>query len=964
MTTGFPPPPPPPARGPERFQTPSPDGGRQRSSPLAAVGAFLALLLLVVGVPVGLVLWQGAPPYPTGLPSREDLTQPLSVDALLVVLLVVVWLAWLQFTICVVVEAVTLLKGGGLPRPVPLSGHSQALARALVGTILVGAAVVGSAGSATADDRVGPVDGVGDFRTVETSIVAGMDDLASGLNQMSTGAADPADRIDRSQYVSPDLAQASSAAVPLATPISSEPIDGLAGQKIVVVQPPQGRYHDNLWDIAERTLGDGRRWKEIFDLNKGRVQPDGQELVIGRLIQPGWVLALPEDATGVIRYEGVSHDQAQPPGSDVIDDGSQAGAPGHEATPDGPTGGSVPDRTQARGSADDDRLARLAADLAPDLLAGGLVAACLAGALLALRRRLRGGDPTAAQVETEVALLAGADLERADRLDLALRRLAAGCRAGRIPLPPIFAIRINDALIELNIAPPALDPPAPWVALDEGRRWCLDRAAGAADDGEPGAAPYPGLVCIGRDADGTDVLIDLEAVGGPAAITGSFGVAREVLAALAVQLLTAPWADGVHVHSHQLPRAVADIADGNLTRVQDPAAVVNAFEQDRPHHRSGEVLAGRLARSAGLAPQVLLLGAAIPPDVGARLHPMTSAGDRGLAVVSVEAMPGTRWQMIVDDAGHLSLPLLGVEVTAARLSERSADHLAGMLAKARERVAATWQRLGEQAQLAAPDATRPGDDAHWATSPVRIGVLGPLDVRVPAEMDPSRVELAREVVTFLALQPAPVHPSVLAGSVWPRGVTAEVRDATIDRVRAWLGTDLDGSYRLRENEEGRLFLADDVAVDWQAFCGLVQSGRSGSEETQREQLRRALQLVRGPLLAGHPDHRYSWLPRTRLETTVADAVESAAFRLADLSVGDPAAAAAAARAGLRLVPRSQVLWRTLLRSEYDAAGHPGLASVVDEMLAALAACGAETEPETEALVEELMPAGPPATAGT
>ena len=44
----------------------------------------------------------------------------------------------------------------------------------------------------------------------------------------------------------------------------------MVGKKVYVVQPPEGRYHDNLWDIAEQHLGDGRRWQEIFELNKGR----------------------------------------------------------------------------------------------------------------------------------------------------------------------------------------------------------------------------------------------------------------------------------------------------------------------------------------------------------------------------------------------------------------------------------------------------------------------------------------------------------------------------------------------------------------------------------------------------------------------------------------------------------------------------------------------------------------------
>ena len=65
-----------------------------------------------------------------------------------------------------------------------------------------------------------------------------------------------------------------------------------------VVQPPQGRHHDCLWDIAERTLGDPLRYREIFELNQDRVQPDGARLVDADLIRPGWTLLLPADARG------------------------------------------------------------------------------------------------------------------------------------------------------------------------------------------------------------------------------------------------------------------------------------------------------------------------------------------------------------------------------------------------------------------------------------------------------------------------------------------------------------------------------------------------------------------------------------------------------------------------------------------------------------------------------------------
>ncbi|HEX5145335.1 MAG TPA: hypothetical protein VFW21_15835, partial [Mycobacterium sp.] len=66
-----------------------------------------------------------------------------------------------------------------------------------------------------------------------------------------------------------------------------------------VLQPDDGggthvvRRGDTLWRIAAVELGDGRRWREIFDLNRGRRQPDGRRLTNPRLILPGWRLLIP-----------------------------------------------------------------------------------------------------------------------------------------------------------------------------------------------------------------------------------------------------------------------------------------------------------------------------------------------------------------------------------------------------------------------------------------------------------------------------------------------------------------------------------------------------------------------------------------------------------------------------------------------------------------------------------------------
>jgi hypothetical protein len=70
--------------------------------------------------------------------------------------------------------------------------------------------------------------------------------------------------------------------------------------------PPPVKYYivphaDNpdditLFRIAERALGDGNRFPEIFRLNQGRPRPDGTPFTDPTAIEPGQVLQLPDDA--------------------------------------------------------------------------------------------------------------------------------------------------------------------------------------------------------------------------------------------------------------------------------------------------------------------------------------------------------------------------------------------------------------------------------------------------------------------------------------------------------------------------------------------------------------------------------------------------------------------------------------------------------------------------------------------
>jgi len=136
--------------------------------------------------------------------------------------------------------------------------------------------------------------------------------------------------------------------------------------KIYVVHPPRGRFHESLWEIAQRFLGDGQRYREIFALNAGRIQPDGSRLTIASLIRPGWVLHMPRDAHGPgiatvspPARHWAGHDRPAPASatqaSATQDGATQDGATQDGAGPDGATQDGAGQDSVTQGRADQGR---------------------------------------------------------------------------------------------------------------------------------------------------------------------------------------------------------------------------------------------------------------------------------------------------------------------------------------------------------------------------------------------------------------------------------------------------------------------------------------------------------------------------------------------------------------------------------------------------------------------------------
>ena len=678
----------------------------------------------------------------------------------------------------------------------------------------------------------------------------------------------------------------------------------LVGRRVYIVQPPQGHYHDNLWDIAERSLGDGRAYQQIYDLNAGRVQPDGRSLELARLIQPNWYLIMPEEATDIPRVEAVS--PAPDPGPPA-----PAPAPARQAAADGADGLAAPAPTAA------ERMADVAPTEAPAL--GALTGAAVLSLLVRRRRYGSWLLPRPDAGELERLLRIGADPDRAERLDAALRSLSA------LSAPPApYAAGVDDEAVTLFLSRPMPQAPRPWRARREGRIWVLARDAVVTAPDEP-ARVGTGLVTLGRDERGTDVLIDLSLVDGDVAVNGAPTMAAEVIAALALELCINPWSARIRVTGVGLPRALHELCGRRLERADDLAAALGAPEP-------ADVLTGRRRRSG-------------PRRVVLAVGRQEAVSPHSRETVLVRTGGGARWRIEVDTAGMARVEPLDVGVRVTRATERD-------LACLRELFAS--ERGGGRPD--APDPRPPATTAALRSAPVRVQVLGPATVMAPGAVEPERLPLLTEAVACLALNREGLHPRVLASMIWPLGVTGDVVTASIERLRVWLGDDETGSARLREDEEGRLVLGPDVVVDWDVLRTLAAAARRAPRAEELRLLQEALRLVRGRVCEGAEPGRYAWLARLRTAHDSEALITDSALRVAALlGRDDPEGAAAAIAVGLGVVELDQRLWQADLRLA-AMRGHERLAERVGALLDAAGADDLRhVNPGTAALVEDLAP---------
>lgn len=229
-------------------------------SRLRGLIALVVTVGLLVGVPWALLRYGHWPIH--GLPSLDglrDVRDDVVSDTMVFgVLTVAAWLVWAGFAISVTVETIAVVRGIEAPRFGFLS-PLQRPARVLVAAIVLAVTVGQSQQSAAVASAP---------RAPPPSLARAPDAHVVDIGLVSPAATPNTDGVP-----------------PRSTGPQPAPAD--VGHVVTV------RRGDSAWALAEQHLGDGMRWRELWELNRDRPQPDGRSWTDPQLILPGWQLELP-----------------------------------------------------------------------------------------------------------------------------------------------------------------------------------------------------------------------------------------------------------------------------------------------------------------------------------------------------------------------------------------------------------------------------------------------------------------------------------------------------------------------------------------------------------------------------------------------------------------------------------------------------------------------------------------------
>ncbi len=898
---------------------------------MSSIGALLLLLGLVLGVP--LLLWAlGGSPIPTSMPSLADVADgltrgPIADSTILKSVALIGWLAWLQIATSVIVETTAWARGLSSPKLIA-TGPIQPAIRRLVAT----AALMMS----------------------NPTIAVGAVPIPAAAVVHEFG---PSPRAVTPTLV-PLLSDASVNTTPTATRAPTS--------KVQTVQ-----RRDTLWALAGTHLGDPVRWPELYELNKGCLQPDGRSLQDPNLIVVGWQLRFPDDAVGIERSApAIAGPAPQPEPATIPAPAAEpevlappATAPTTSTTTT--TAGSAATTTTAAGrsvemspvvSDDRESLPAGSSDSLPfvSLVGGGLLAASIVMLINRLRRiqtrNRRTPGPLSDQLHrAELQLRHGADLEGATRLDLALRALASGLQTQPGPTISVMAVRLVDGDIEVLLDQPATTAPGGFESTGNPRGWQLRSGideAGLRMLANGATAPLPSLVTIGL-GDGAPVLIDIETAG-LVTISGDSDLTAPYLRRIATELTTSTWTD--HLDLITVGEPLGDITGGHRVRhFDDPAEAVRQFlliasatadQLASSGHES--TLQARIAddHGDGWIPTILISSEPLDVELTSQLIGQVSPR-RGVGAIAPGPILAKGWHANLTD-NQVVLAPHNLTLDAVMLEPEIAEAIDQILTDLTvdppvdgptEEGAGTDDAVaGGPPLVEEPETTDPVAPFVEAPADVVFRVFGSVDL---VGIAPIERRKSMEIATYLALHsPEGVTDDRIKMVFWPdEPPSKETFNTTMSMTRSALGSDATGELYLPHfaTTRQRYRVTEKVTTDLAQFEARATYAKTVPPARAKPVLEDALGMVRGQPF--DVSRGYEWAFAESFVTRVAIAIADAAQHLAEIALaeGDSTTAEWAASRGLLAAPGDEGLYRLRMRAAKAAGNTSAIRQILNEL---------------------------------
>lgn len=926
-----------------------------------AISSLALASLLIFGSPT-LLLWLAGSPLPEHVPSLDQITRAFSQNAvsdaaMIKALAIVGWVAWLMLCWSLLVETWAWIRG----RPAPdlrLAGPFQTLARRIVAatSLLVATGMTSS--------QAPPALATADSSALVVQTIS---------RQIDSPASTAATRLT----TAPATSVASVTSLTMAVPAAPRSVAYTVQRR------------DSLWRIAECRLGNPMRWREIWELNRGR-DFDGVRFTNANLIYPGWVLDLPVDALGdppVPSPEAAASAVEAPPLEVPAPEASPLETPPENelvpslgersttaaplSTPtvtpsptarpapttsiaspsrDAPTNSpSVSGNTQRTGGGDRAtvRRASVGNEQRAPLFIGGIT---LATALLAIltrarrsqfRRRQPGHSPYVPPPEladTEASIRQSADPDRIDRLTTALRAFAAG--VGGQELPELEAVRLARGEVEILLATPLPQTPAGFQDCGEHRVFATETGIsvttlqGLASDA---TSLWPSLVtvgCIGEDL----VYIDLETAG-ILAVSGKDDA--DTVRRIAAELATTPISDLIELIciGDQFDLATSD-------RIRSAPTMNGALEMLANSKRGtrsaldqfgdADTSIARHCHSSeqGWGVTVLLSLDPLTETERDQLADIT-VPKSGIAAVVVGDSLDVGWSLTSGDTAHLEPhgfdldPLILREPDLAAVDDLLSDAVIGDT-ECGLLVEITDSEPDLAPEIYIPPAIEPA--SHSAEADVEIRVLGQVEVHGVPPINRRRTV---EVITYLALHPHGVTAGHLKTAIWPDAAPSQdTFNVTVYRARSALGTDRNGDQHLPHAvaSAGDYMVGPFVTTDLARFTDLVNQSASATDDADElTLLHQALELLRGQPFEGVGG--YNWAFTEGIVVEAEAMIADAAHKLAQLALAaeDAELATWAAMTGLKSVPGSEPLYRDRMEAAHLNGDPAAVERIVEEL---------------------------------